>query len=85
MTKPEGLSKDNNLLFVCDSTAGVKLYDAVNPASLQLLTQIPTGGINATDVIAADQRLFIIAGGNLYQYDYSDTKNIRLLSTLSVK
>ena len=85
MTKPEGLSKDNNLLFVCDGSIGVKLYDAGNPASLQLLTQIPTGGTEATDVIAANQHLFVIAGGSLYQYDYSDTKNIRLLSTLSVK
>ena len=85
MTKPEGLSKDNNLLFVCDSLAGVKLYDAGNPASLQLLTKIPTGQTVATDVIAANQRLFVIAGGSLYQYDYSNTQNIRLLSTLSVK
>ncbi|HEX9511100.1 MAG TPA: hypothetical protein VF939_11510 [Puia sp.] len=85
MNKPEGLSKDNNLLFVCDSLAGVKLYDATNPAALQLLTQIPTGQAVATDVIAGNQRLFVIAGGSLYQYDYSDTQNIRLLSTLSVK
>ncbi|HWK03256.1 MAG TPA: hypothetical protein VNS58_06475 [Puia sp.] len=85
MTKPEGLSKDNNLLFVCDGTDGVKLYDASNPAGLQLLTQIPTAQTEATDVIAANQRLFIIAGSSLYQYDYSNPQNIRLLSTLSVK
>lgn len=85
MTKPEGLSKDNNLLFVCDGSIGVKLYNAGSPASLQLLTEIPTGGTEATDVIAANQHLLVIAGGSLYQYDYSDTKNIRLLSTLSVK
>ena len=82
MTKPQGLSKDNNLLFVCDSLAGVKLYDAANPASLQLLTQLPTGGANATDVITGNGHLLVIAGGALYQYDYSNTQNIRLLSTL---
>jgi hypothetical protein len=80
MTKPEGLCKDGNLLFVCDSTQGVKLFDATNPASLQLLTHI--GNTNPYDVIAANGRLVVVASQGLYQYDYSDVNHISLLSLL---
>jgi hypothetical protein len=80
MVKPEGLCKDGNLLFVCDSTQGVKLFDASNPANLQLLTHI--GNTNPYDVIAANGRLVVVASQGLYQYDYSDINHITLLSLL---
>lgn len=80
MTKPEGLCKDGNLLFVCDSTQGVKLFDATNPANLQLLTHL--GNTSPNDVIAANGRLVVVASQGLYQYDYSDLNNISLLSLL---
>lgn len=83
MTSPQGLCKDNNLLFVCDAGSGIALYDAGNPAALKLLTHLDIEF--ATDLIAINQRLFAIADGKLYQYDYSDVRNIRLISTFSVK
>ncbi|HTI10871.1 MAG TPA: hypothetical protein VL832_20010 [Puia sp.] len=83
MTSPQGLCKDNNLLFVCDGSAGIKLYDATNPAALKLLSHIDI--TSAADLIASNQRLLVIANGKLYQYDYSNTQNIRLISTFSAK
>jgi hypothetical protein len=84
MTRPQGLSKDGNLLFVCDGqTGGVKLYDATDPTKLQLITQI--GQTNAYDVIAVNHHLMVVAADGLYQYDYSDTQHINLLSTLTLK
>lgn len=83
MTSPQGLCKDNNLLFICDGPAGVKLYDATEPANLKPLSllNIPF----ATDLIAANQRLFVIADSKLYQYDYSNPGALQLISTFSLK
>lgn len=82
MTSPGGLCKDGNLLFVCDNP-GVKLYDATNPASLQLLTSINTG--DAYDVIAANHLLLVVTKKGLYQYDYSNTRQINRLSFFRMK
>lgn len=82
MTGPQGLSKDNNQLFVCDGP-GVKIYDATNPASLQLQTTLNTG--TAYDVIAFSGHLFVTATNGLYQYDYSNPQDIRQLSFYPVK
>lgn len=82
MTKPGGLSKDNNLLFICDGDEGVKLYDASDPANLQFISQI--GQTTATDVIATNGHLLVTASSGLYQYDYSNIHDIRLVSTISL-
>ena len=31
LTNPHGLGKDGDLLFICDGTAGLKVYDASDP------------------------------------------------------
>jgi len=83
MTRPGGLCKDNNLLFVCDGAEGVKMYDASDPANLQFIAQI--GQTTASDVIAINQHLYVTTGTGLYQYDYSNIHDVRLISTFPVK
>jgi hypothetical protein len=83
MTSPQGLSKDGNLLFVCDGTSGVKVFDAQDPANLRQLTT--SGDSRAYDVIASGQRLLVVADKGLYQYDYSNPSSLKLLSFLPVK
>jgi hypothetical protein len=83
MISPKGLSKDGNLLFVCDGPDVVKLFDATDPAQLQLLAQIKTSG--PYDVIAANKNLMVLATQGLFQYDYSNPRDIRLLSFFAVK
>jgi hypothetical protein len=41
-------------------------------------------GINAFDVIPIGKVLVLIGDDGLYQYDYSNVKNITLLSKISV-
>ena len=82
MTKPTGLSKDDNLLFVCDNTE-VKVYNAANPASLQLLKKIKSSG--PYDIITGNNKAMIVCNDGLYQYDYSDLNNIRRLSFMAAK
>ncbi len=31
LTNPHGLGKDGDLLFICDGTAGLKIFDASDP------------------------------------------------------
>lgn len=82
LTKPEGLSKDGDLLFVCDD-ANVKVYNATNPSNLILLQQIRSNV--PYDVIAAEKNLIVVDADGLYQYDYSNIKNIRRLSFFAAK
>ena len=78
MTNPHGLSKDGNLLFICDGKQGLKLYDATNANSVSLLKQIT--GPETYDVIAWNGVAIVSAADGLYQYDYKDVSNIKLLS-----
>ena len=82
LTNPRGLSKDGNLLFVCDGTDGLKVYDAKDVNNLRMIKQIT--GAEANDVIAYNKIALLVAADALYQYDYADVNNIRLLSKLAI-
>jgi hypothetical protein len=82
MIGPQGLSKDNNLLFICDGSAGVKVYNAADVMNLQLVKTV--NDIEPSDVIAYNNIAVVVAKDGLYQYDYSDINNIRLLSKVVV-
>ena len=82
MTSPHGLSKDGNLLFLCDGIAGLKIYDASNVQNLQLLKQF--SGIETFDIIANNSIALVVAKDGLYQYGYASINNIHLLSKLPI-
>ena len=83
LTNPHGLAKDGNLLFICDGTDGLKVYNASNVMDLQLLDRIKN--LETYDVIAWNNRLLLVAKGGLYQYDYSDPSHLSLISKMTVK
>ena len=82
MTHPTGLCKDGNLLFICDDTDGLKVYDAAKPDALLLLQTIT--GLEPYDVIAYNDLAIVVAKDGLYQFDYSNHSNIRQLSKLTL-
>ena len=84
MTNPHGLALDSNLLFICDGSDGLKIYDATDPNSISshLLMQYP--GINAIDVIPYQNVAMVIGADGLYQYDYSNLKQMKLLSKIEI-
>jgi len=84
MTNPHGLGKDGNLLFICDGDAGLKVYDAANPKTISAHLLFTYSQINAYDAIPVDGVLVMIGSDGMYQYDYSNPLNIRLLSKISV-
>ena len=84
MTNPHGLGKDGNLLFICDGSAGLKIFDASDPRQItgHLLFTYPD--IHAFDVIPIGNVLVMIGDDGLYQYNYADIQQITLLSKISV-
>lgn len=68
LSSPKGLSKDGNLLFVCDE--GLKIYNAADPANLQLVKHLDLGDSN--DVIAWQNHAIVVAAGGLYFIDYTN-------------
>ncbi len=80
MSKPNGLGKDGKILIVCDDV--LKFYDATDVSNLQLITSFSIN--NPFDVICLNGTAIITAADGLYQYNYSNANNIRLISKLSI-
>lgn len=83
MTKPKGLGIDNGTLFLCDD--GLKVFDAKDPQTLLANRLAHYSGMEGYDVIPHDNVLMMIADDGIYQYDYSNPKEITMLSKLGVK
>ncbi len=83
LTSPRGLSKDGNLLFICDGNDGLKVFDAANPNSISLIKQFVIA--EANDVIAYNKIAIVVAKDGLYQYDYTNATDIKLLSKIAVQ
>lgn len=82
MENPHGLAKDGSTLFVCDGNAGLKVYNAADPYGLKLENQLT--GMDTYDVIAWNKLLLLVTKEGLKQYDYTNIKNLRLLSTIGL-
>ena len=82
LTNPHGLSKDGNLLFICDGKDGLKIFNSSDVSNLQLIKTF--SGIETYDVIAFNNVAIVVAKDGMYQYDYSDPNNIHLLSRVGI-
>ncbi|HTL09304.1 MAG TPA: hypothetical protein VL307_13635 [Chitinophagaceae bacterium] len=78
LTRPQGLSKDGNLLFICDD--GLKIYDVKDPGNAQLLSHTKLS--DSYDAIAYNNILYMVTKDGLYQYSYQDPAKPTLLSKL---
>ncbi|THU35906.1 hypothetical protein FAM09_21175 [Niastella caeni] len=81
-TNPHGLSKEGNILFICDGKDGFKVYDAADANNLKLIKQIT--GMETFDVISWNSKALVVAKDGLYQFDYSNIRNIRLISKIGL-
>ena len=82
LTNPHGLSKDGDVLFICDGTDGLKIYNAGDVSNLKLIKQFTVP--ETYDVIASNNIALVVAKDGLYQYDYSNINNIHLLSKINI-
>ena len=83
MYNPHGLSKDGDLLFICDGKDGLKIYDAANVNDIKLKKHFP--GMETYDVIAMNNIALVVAKDGFYQYDYSNVNDIKLISKMGRK
>lgn len=84
MNNPHGLGIDNNVLFICDGSAGLKIYDATDKLTISDNLIKHYDNIHAYDVIPFNNVLMLIGEDGILQYDYSDLQNIRLLSHINL-
>jgi hypothetical protein len=84
LTEPYGLGIDENVLFICDGKAGLKVYDVTDKKAItnHLIASFPA--IQTYDVIPLDGYLFMVGKEGFYLYDYSDLKNIRQIGSIPV-
>lgn len=82
MANPHGLSKDGNLLFICDGKDGLKIYDAANVHDIKLKKHVT--GIHTYDVIAMNNIALVVAKDGFYQYDYTNVSDLKLISKMGI-
>lgn len=84
MYGPQGLGIDDDLLFICDGEAGLKIYNAADPLTINqnMIATFPS--INAFDVIPVNDYLFMIGEEGFMLYDYSDIHNIKQIGFIPV-
>ncbi|MCB0459215.1 MAG: hypothetical protein KDC74_04260 [Flavobacteriaceae bacterium] len=82
MDGPYGLGILNNLLFVCDGSSGLKVYDKTDVENLIMLNDFKD--ITTHDVIPLEDHLLMIGDNMLYQYEYGEG-GILLISKFSLQ
>jgi hypothetical protein len=85
MEHPHGLAIDRDVLFLCEGKHGLKVFDVSNKQSIDqnLLTHLTN--IHAYDAIAIDSHLILVGDNGIYQYDYANPADLKLLSVINSK
>ncbi|WP_019988738.1 LVIVD repeat-containing protein [Rudanella lutea] len=85
MRNPHGLGVDFPNLFICEGAYGLKSFDASDALNIDKNLREHIKDIDAYDVIPLDKSLLMIGRDGFYQYDYSNPKQLRLMSKIPVK
>lgn len=80
-TNPHGLSKDQNVLFVCDGNSGLKVIDASDVNNM-IVRQTITTNSKAVDVVAYKSIAFVMLEDAVQFYQYDQQFNVNFLSTI---
>lgn len=82
LTNPYGLSKDGDLLLVCDGKAGLKIFDAAKADDVKQVGAL--AGFDAYDVITLNGTALVSGKGAFLFVDYSDPAHPSVLSQLTI-
>ncbi len=82
MDNPYGLGIKDDLLFICDGTSGLKVYNKNKIESLELLNTFKNS--SAFDVVPTADSLIMIGDNTIYQYSYN-ANGIQFLSEFSLQ
>jgi hypothetical protein len=84
MTNPHGLGIDGGVLFICDGSDGLKIYDATDHNQIGSRLKAHYKDIQAFDIIPFNNVAMMIGDDGIYQYDYSDLENVKFLSKMVI-
>jgi hypothetical protein len=82
MTGPYGLGLDGNTLFVTEGDDGLKIFDVSDVSKIEQNMIQHLQGFNAYDVIPFNGTLILTGKDGLYQFDYTNLAEIKLLSLI---
>ena len=83
MTNPHGLSKEGDVLIICEGADGVKFFNAADVNNIRQLAHVK--GMNAFDVIALGKVAMVSAADALYLIDFSVPSNPVVKGSISIK
>ena len=80
MNDPQGVGLDDDLLFVCENSFGLKIFDVSDPVNLEIVAHLDD--VDVHDVITLGGLLLLVGESNVYEVDYTDRANIHVISTI---
>jgi hypothetical protein len=83
MTNPHGLSKEGDVLIICEGADGVKFFNAADVNNIRQLAHVK--GMHAFDVIALGKIAMVSAEDALYLIDFSVPSNPVVKGSISIK
>lgn len=83
MSSPSGLSKDGNVLMVCDGGEGLKFMDVSSPTQITNLGTLT--GLLPLDVIALHGLALVVAYDGVYFVNYNNPSSPVVLSKLTIQ
>jgi hypothetical protein len=84
MNNPHGLSILDKKLYICDGTAGLRLFDATDWQEIPNRELATITDLQATDVIALPSHVILVGEDGLAQYDFSTPTAPKLLSRIQL-
>lgn len=83
LTNPHGLSKEGDILIICEGADGVKFFNAADVNNIKQLAHVK--GMKAFDVIALGKIAMVSAEDALYLIDFSVPSNPIVKGSISIK
>jgi hypothetical protein len=86
MDNPHGLTIVGETLFLCEGEFGLKSFDITSPLELDQHLLDHETGLHALSVLILDEQaklLLVNADDGLYQYNFDNPANLKLLSKLA--
>lgn len=85
MQNPHGLSVSGNNLFLCEGRYGIKSFNIEDKTKIGSNMLQHLSNIQSFDVIAGPKSLIVTGEDGVYQFNYSDAKNLKRLSLIKVQ
>jgi len=84
MINPRGLAVADASLFICEGANGLKAFNTSDPLNIGKNQLSFLKDINSLDVIAGPKSLIITGNMGIYQYDYTDASNLKIISRINL-